>query len=593
MLGRLVLVLSLLAAGGVGSVVAAPTAEAAAFAVQRPLPHRTYRIASWYGPRCMPTVGASTFHEGQDLSAASGVDVLATAGGTVILAGASGGGLGTVVAIKHDVNGVTYSTVYGHLSSVLVKTGTTVAKGQHIGEVGMTGTATGPHLHLEVHKGVWRQAGAAAVDPNVWMTQYGGDLAAGATSVAARSTATSCTYYTQSDVNLRSGPATSYSSLTVLPAATKATSKPGDASGTWTRVTADGRTGWVSRSYIGPSWKVLASPVVNASSGLNVRTSANTSASVVTKKNQGASLYQLRAVKDGWMYVAVASATGSQTGYVDARYVGKATPTVTVSVPATTTTAAAAKAAVTVSTPTTSAQAGTLTAVVDGKTVTASLAAAAGGKATLTLPKLTTAGTRTVKVTFAPSGATATYNVAANGTASFAVTAAGAAPAANIVATAPPKPAASAPPTPAPVPSPAKTTAPTAPKAQSGGSVKATNVWSAARKVTVGARVRATTTAPTGATLAKVEWLVGGKVVSTAPTYTLTRTTAVTVRATFSRSGYANRVVSATFTPANAPSAKTYRTCTALKKAGYGPYFRGTSPYTWYGDANRDGMVCE
>jgi uncharacterized protein YraI len=326
LLGGLVLVVSLVAAGGLGAVATSPPAAAATFTVQRPLASQSYRVSSWYGPRCMPTRGASTFHEGQDLAATKGTDVKAVAAGTVILAGNSGTGLGQVVAVRHSVNGAAYSTVYAHVvdGDRYVKKGAKVAKGQHIADVGQTGTATGPHLHLEVHSGVWRQAGDKIVDPNAWMRTHGADLAAGATYVAPKPTATSCTYYNAANLNLRTGPSTAYASIRVMQVNTRMTSKPGDSSGTWTRVTAGGRTGWVARSYIGPSWFVLSTQKVVPAAGLRVRSAPSTSASILTVRPQGAKLYQLRPAKNGWMYVAIASATGSRTGYVDVRYIKKA-----------------------------------------------------------------------------------------------------------------------------------------------------------------------------------------------------------------------------------------------------------------------------
>jgi murein DD-endopeptidase MepM/ murein hydrolase activator NlpD len=64
------------------------------------------------------------------------------------------GGYGNAVVIRHN-NG--HSTVYAHLSKMLVKRGQSVAQGQTVGMVGATGWATGPHLHFEfrvngVHK---------------------------------------------------------------------------------------------------------------------------------------------------------------------------------------------------------------------------------------------------------------------------------------------------------------------------------------------------------------------------------------------------------------------------------------------------------
>ena len=56
------------------------------------------------------------------------------------------GGYGNAVVIKHG-NG--HSTVYAHLSKMLVRRGQSVSQGQTLGLVGATGWATGPHLHFE------------------------------------------------------------------------------------------------------------------------------------------------------------------------------------------------------------------------------------------------------------------------------------------------------------------------------------------------------------------------------------------------------------------------------------------------------------
>ncbi|HET8581349.1 MAG TPA: peptidoglycan DD-metalloendopeptidase family protein [Candidatus Paceibacterota bacterium] len=84
-----------------------------------------------------------------DLAAPSGTPIKAAAGGTVIISRAGGwnGGYGTYVVISHG-NGT--QTLYAHMSKDAVAVGDYVSQGEVIGYVGMTGEATGPHLHFEV-----------------------------------------------------------------------------------------------------------------------------------------------------------------------------------------------------------------------------------------------------------------------------------------------------------------------------------------------------------------------------------------------------------------------------------------------------------
>ncbi len=87
-------------------------------------------------------------HKGVDLtmSGAHGKPIYASASGTVIQAGWSGG-YGKCVKISHS-NG--YTTWYAHMSSYNVSVGDTVYQGQQIGRIGSTGNSTGPHLHFEL-----------------------------------------------------------------------------------------------------------------------------------------------------------------------------------------------------------------------------------------------------------------------------------------------------------------------------------------------------------------------------------------------------------------------------------------------------------
>jgi len=86
-------------------------------------------------------------HKGVDYAAPTGTPVRVTADGTVTFTGWQNG-YGNVIFVRHQG---TYSTVYGHLSrfAASLKAGDKVAQGTTIGYVGMTGWATGPHLHYE------------------------------------------------------------------------------------------------------------------------------------------------------------------------------------------------------------------------------------------------------------------------------------------------------------------------------------------------------------------------------------------------------------------------------------------------------------
>jgi peptidoglycan hydrolase-like protein with peptidoglycan-binding domain len=91
-------------------------------------------------------------HTGVDFGAPYGASVDAAGRGTVYFAGWNSGGYGYLVIIQHRLG---FQSWYAHLSSVSVHSGQAVTGGTHIGNVGATGHATGPHLHFEVrHNGV-------------------------------------------------------------------------------------------------------------------------------------------------------------------------------------------------------------------------------------------------------------------------------------------------------------------------------------------------------------------------------------------------------------------------------------------------------
>lgn len=107
------------------------------------------RITSNFGGRESPTEGASSNHQGIDIGASTGSNILAAESGVVTIATYSSSA-GNYVMISHG-GGV--STVYMHCSSLLVSEGEQVSQGQVIAKVGSTGYSTGPHLHFGIRSG--------------------------------------------------------------------------------------------------------------------------------------------------------------------------------------------------------------------------------------------------------------------------------------------------------------------------------------------------------------------------------------------------------------------------------------------------------
>ena len=100
-------------------------------------------ISSPYGLRW----NGSDFHPGIDIANDMGTPIVATADGTVRVAGWNAGGYGNMVDIDHG-NGI--MTRYAHAMQVVVSPGQHVRRGQIIAYMGSTGFSTGPHVHYEV-----------------------------------------------------------------------------------------------------------------------------------------------------------------------------------------------------------------------------------------------------------------------------------------------------------------------------------------------------------------------------------------------------------------------------------------------------------
>ncbi len=109
------------------------------------------KITSRFGMRNHPILGYTKMHRGVDFGAPIGTPIYASGDGTIDFVGKRGG-YGNYMRIKHNS---TYSSAYAHISRFAkgVAPGSKVRQGQIIAYVGMTGTATGPHLHYEILAG--------------------------------------------------------------------------------------------------------------------------------------------------------------------------------------------------------------------------------------------------------------------------------------------------------------------------------------------------------------------------------------------------------------------------------------------------------
>jgi len=135
------------------------------------------RISSAFDlARRHPILNTIRAHRGVDYAAPSGTPVRAAGDGIVSFRGVRNG-FGNTIVIKH---GGDITTLYAHLSRFAdVRVGSRIQQGQTIGYVGMTGLATGPHLHYEYQvNGVHRDPQTATLASSEPVYLAGADLTA-------------------------------------------------------------------------------------------------------------------------------------------------------------------------------------------------------------------------------------------------------------------------------------------------------------------------------------------------------------------------------------------------------------------------------
>ncbi|WEG07769.1 SH3 domain-containing protein [Microbacterium horticulturae] len=338
------LVISL--AGPVTAASAAPHAVSAAEAAppqatvfRTPLKAESYTVSSFYGGRCMPLPGASTFHLGVDLAAPEGRPIYAVAAGVVVATVDGTSSRAGYVKLRHRIGTVTYTSIYYHIwkSTTRVKVGQLVSAGQRISEVGASGGVTGSHLHLEIWKG--EPGSAVSLDPVPFMKAHGVDLYGGATAIYASKPPATCTYYTTTAVNFRTGPSTAYSSIRTLPIGTSVVHVPGQSTAGFLPVKAGSTSGWISSSYLSPNKPVVPKPTpepagsaggtakpatsYKTTAALNLRASASLSGKVVLVIPRGASVGAVKANKGTWRKITYKK----KTGWVSSAYLTTASST--------------------------------------------------------------------------------------------------------------------------------------------------------------------------------------------------------------------------------------------------------------------------
>ena len=105
-------------------------------------------LLSGFGRRKHPIHKIVKMHKGIDFPGPKGTPIISSGAGKVISVKHTRSGYGLCIKIDH---GYGYVTLYAHMSRTSVKVGQKVTRGQVIGKMGRSGTATASHLHYEVH----------------------------------------------------------------------------------------------------------------------------------------------------------------------------------------------------------------------------------------------------------------------------------------------------------------------------------------------------------------------------------------------------------------------------------------------------------
>lgn len=278
-----------------------------ALAFRLPITAKTYSVSSYFGPRCIPVQGGSTYHYGVDLATKAGTPIYTIAAGVVTATVNGTTSRAGYISVRHSIDGVEYTSIYMHIWSATtrVAVGQIVEAGQRISEVGSSGVSSGNHLHLELWKAT--SPGAQAQNAAAFLQARGIDLYTSATAVTAKTTPATCTYYTVVGLNFRTQPSTTAPIIRVLPRGTAMTHVPGSISGSFIPVRVGTQSGWVSAGYVSPT---KPAPTYATTAPLRLRAAPSTSAVTLLIIPARANVGVILATSGVWRKVSYAGKTG-------------------------------------------------------------------------------------------------------------------------------------------------------------------------------------------------------------------------------------------------------------------------------------------
>ena len=281
------------------------------------------------GPRCMPVVGGSTHHLGQDMGTKNNNPIYAVADGTVRKIVKGTGSTSGQVIVTHRFGEDTYESAYMHMwpSGVLVKEGQKVKSGQKVALVGSSGPSTGPHLHLEIWKDRFYSKDGNVRNPAVFLRDRGLDLGSHATKSFSESQKT-CTYFARGKAELFASASATSKVLARPSRSAKVTSQPGAINGllngSFIKVKYGSTTGWMNRFAVTPNPMAAApewalTPTGTVTNGVRVPFAKYTNPNGLNMRSGAATWYsRLLMIPAG----ATLEAYESSAGWLRVKYKG-------------------------------------------------------------------------------------------------------------------------------------------------------------------------------------------------------------------------------------------------------------------------------